>query len=121
MDCKKTIEFWQELKRICAETKRCGQCVLYNYCEQFPFDIEDENIEIEKIINIVQEYSDSHPVKTRKSEFLKQFPNAQQGNSNGGLDICPRVIDKSLTCPSHQGRYASCPVCKSNYWNQEIK
>lgn len=66
-------------------------------------------------IAIVQKWSDEHPVKTIKDDFLEKHPNAHLHND------LPVVCIKSLgyigqdyVCPS--GTYAECKKC----WNRPL-
>lgn len=52
--------------------------------------------------------------KTRQSEFLKMFPNAEP--KEGVMDICPLILDKSAKCFK-----ANCKVCQKDFWLAEVK
>ena len=52
--------------------------------------------------------------KTRQSEFLKMFPNANQ--KEGVMDICPLILDKSEKCFK-----VNCKVCQKDFWLAEVK
>lgn len=70
----------------------------------------------EKAYNIVEKWSDTHPVKTRQSEFLKQFPGASV--TDGTLDIRPCIIEKSVKCIALEG--GDCDDCRRKYWLTEV-
>lgn len=52
--------------------------------------------------------------KTRQSEFLKMFPNAEP--KEGVMDICPLILDKSAKCFK-----VNCKVCQKDFWLAEVK
>lgn len=64
----------------------------------------------EEAVSIVEKWSKEHPIKTRKSEFLKTFPNARMG-SDGFPNLCLRILDKTIPC-----RARTCKQCKEEYW-----
>ena len=71
----------------------------------------------EKAVSIVEQWSKDHPVKTRQSEFLKMFPNAQK--SGRVLDICPQTLNVEYM-PPKRCENISCSACKTDYWNEEV-
>ena len=88
MDCSKTEVFLAEWERMCDSTflNNCTLCQLYGrkgdgcsiYVRHYP----------EEAIKIVQEWSDSHPVKTRLSVFKEKYPNAVPSKNSGLPAIC---------------------------------
>lgn len=76
----------------------------------------------EKAVSIVEKWSAEHPAKTRKSEFLKMFPNARilYINDNKVIDILPCAIDKDLR-KSNCDNKITCSECKLNYWLAEVE
>ena len=73
-------------------------------------------------VDLVEEWSREHPIKTRQSVFLKQWPDAAI-DSYGVLDLCPTSISKS-----HRNIYGSCPHvgvnrydCRREFWMQEVE
>ena len=89
MDCSKTEVFLAELKRMCANVGGCYKCEIYKLLEPHKPCIGGGGAfakEPEKCIEIVQEWSDQHPVRTRLSVLKEQYPNLQFR-----LDGTPRV------------------------------
>ena len=75
MDCNVTTNFLAELKRMHEENKVCETCPISAVnngegctCDKFLRMCGD------KAIKIVQEWSDSHPQKTRLSVVKETFP-----------------------------------------------
>ena len=116
MDCNKTEIFFKELKRMCNKfNSTCVGCKIYDIC----FDtgcysfIKDDTKEA---IEIVQKWSDSNPVKTRQSEFLKLFPNAKM--LDGHINICPITVNTKF---ENCNPKVSCYECKEKYWLSEVE
>lgn len=71
-------------------------------------------------VDIVEEWAKKHPVKTRQSEFLRQWPGASK-DSKGVPLIRPCDIDtesyadKGLLCSR------SCVKCRREFWSQEVE
>lgn len=64
----------------------------------------------EEAVAIVEKWSEQHPIKTRKSEFLKMFPNAKMESDRFPYSF-PCNLDATISC---QGR--ACKQCKEEYW-----
>ena len=106
------VKFLKEEKRMCDKYSDCTGChktkknTKFNIgCgslkEQFP----------EEFVAIVEKWSAEHPIKTRQSEFLKMFPDADI-HRNGILEICPRRIENSKMFDCH----IDCNDCRKEYW-----
>lgn len=114
-DCSKILEYVKELSRMCKSTD--------DYCNNCPMANTDAcdkiwNVNQEKI-DIVQKWSDSHPIKTRQSEFLKMFPNAEI--KDGIIQICPFSVDGNRGCYVKELEYSKCQKCRQEYWLEEIE
>ena len=72
----------------------------------------------EEAVATVEKWAKEHPRKTRQSEFLKIFPNAQIFKEI--LTINPCAIDSSRFCTEECHAYddnnAGCFACRKNYW-----
>ena len=68
----------------------------------------------EKCISIVEKWSAEHPVKTRQSELLKMFPDAEI--ENGIAVACPKSLDKNVECMP-----LNCDECTRKYWLAEVE
>lgn len=96
--------------------RRCGFVV-----DMVTDEVGDKNA-IEKNIAIVEQWAKDNPTKTRQSEFLKQFPNADMQRIN---TLFPCVMDQTVRtarCIKYKG--VGCPrkcvECRNDYWNEEI-
>ena len=72
----------------------------------------------DKAVAIVEKWAKEHPIKTRQSEFLKMFPDAQI--FKGILTINPCAIDSSRfdteECHAYDDYNDGCVACRKNYW-----
>ena len=117
------VEFLKERTRMCNfYMSTCINCPgnKVAYCATLCANAID-------LVPIVEQWSKEHPIKTRQSEFLKMFPNAQK-SSNGVLDICPRKFEpekyKSATPDKvciNCDTVHWCDECCRDFWLTEIK
>lgn len=87
-------------------------------CEKFIRNYPDKANEI--ILNWCKE----HPIKTRQSEFLKMFPNAQI-SSDGVIEIMPCAIEKNKHITSNSSctvahGFNNCDECRKKFWLAEV-
>lgn len=112
------VNFLKEWNHMCDIMKRCNDCPL-NECNC------DMNFEghFENAVNIVSEWFEKYPIKTRQSEFLKQFPHAAC-DENDILNIFPCDMDNtySLNTCENDKRYTNitCERCRKEYWSEEV-
>ena len=119
----KPQDFVKEYSRLCdayrlPQKSACRtDCPFINMRCAFPENVNINHPErFEKTYNIVEKWSDTHPVKTRQSKFLKMFPNAVIDEDNGILCIRPCDIDESIGCTNGKG----CDDCYRKYWLAEV-
>ena len=67
-------------------------------------------------VAMVEEWSAAHPRKTRQSEFLNLFPDADL--STGTVNVCPNSLYAGK-CDC--ARYQNCLSCKREFWSQEVE
>ena len=108
------VEFFKTVNRICKNKSGCEKCPIYNdgTCT---IGFDDDSIKIiDETVSKVEQWAKEHPIKTRKSEFLKMFPNAD-------IDcILPCDLDKNLKRGHCHDDDVGCFYCKQEYWNEEI-
>lgn len=75
---------------------------------------DDSVKSIEETISKVEQWAKDNPVKTRQSEFLKQFPSAF--TSESVLQIQPCLIDKDIKLKYHTCFFYNCDDCKRKFW-----
>ena len=78
IDCKIAENFLKEWLRMCKQTKiKCADCSLYQKLSHIDGCCRQRVCtDPKKAIAIVQKWSDEHPVKTIKDDFLEKHPNA---------------------------------------------
>ena len=96
------VKFIEERRRMCKATRRYSPIML-------------EGISPKDIVKEVEEWAAAHPRKTRQSEFLRLFPQAET-NSKGVVCICPKKVDSECHCLAWD-----CGTCQEKYWLQEGK
>ena len=116
------LEYARTIARICnyqhnIQKNYCLGCPLYfplarkSRCQFYEWRKEDEAF-FRDGVAIVEKWAKDHPEKTRKTEFLKMFPNADIDN----IMVCD--LDKKLVFP-HCGD-EGCDDCKRDFWNEEV-
>ena len=113
------VKYLKEVKRMCNTyvlCKNCGDCPMrlgndgqHGDCGNFIDACPEEAVEL------VEQWSNEHPIKTRQSEFLKMFPNVSLDNYNV-IDICPIDLNTTIECLDK-----GCVKCRKEYWSKEIK
>lgn len=107
------VEFFKEAKRMCRVIN----------CEECPFGGEECGFisadNIEEVIKAVEKWAEEHPVKTRQSEFLRMFPNADIDKDEVLIAI-PCHIDKNMKKVYCQV-FNSCVECRKDYWLAEVE
>lgn len=121
-----TVEFFKTANRLCKDQgcKKCPACKEGACMVMRMIRLDDNSGEsIEETISKVEQWAKDHPVKTRQSEFLKQFPNAQL-NKDWVLVIDPCKIDTNSKeddkCEALKTGMYSCSDCRKKYWLTEV-
>ena len=118
------VKFLREKVRMCNENSTCNQCELYKseidctgisckkWMEEYPEDA----------VAFVEKWAAEHPIKTRQSVFLEQYPEAEL-SQDGILTICPSEV--SAAYRGKKGRcklsYAKCADCRRKFWSAEVE
>lgn len=118
------VKFLREKVRMCNENSTCNQCELYKseidctgisckkWMEEYPEDA----------VAFVEKWAAEHPVKTRQSVFLEQYPEADLAE-NGVVPLCPRAV--SAAYRETDGRCAirsdTCDNCRRKFWLAEVE
>ena len=118
------VKFIQERNRMCATytPKRCEGCPADNYGGEGVACIMVDRIDAERLVPIVEAWSAAHPIKTRQSVFMEQYPEASI-SEHGVLLVCPCPISAS-----HRNAHGGCATicrrcdeCRKEYWLQEVE
>lgn len=110
------LEFLKEYNRLRKSLSDCDECPL-EICIQDNNNNEDD---LKKIIQGVEQWSKEHPKKTYKDVFLEVFQNAIL-DDDGTPIVCTKSIfgKENIDCVQDEGRmdFENCAEC----WNQEYK
>ena len=77
----------------------------------------------EDIVKEVEQWAKEHSVKTRQSEFLKQWPDAEIGNDKLP-GVAPCWLNTELICGDNQEDCEDrgvCDKCRRDFWLKEIE
>ena len=109
------VKFIEEYKRLCDSFANCANCpLLYQDCDKF------KTIDLEKAVPLVEEWSATHPRKTRQDVFLKQWPNAEF-DCQGVIAIDPCDVDKTMHGKDEDCYNGNCDDCRREFWMQEVE
>lgn len=82
----------------------------------------EDAVDPEVLVRDVERWSASHPLKTRQSVFLEQYPEASI-SEHGVLLVCPCPISAS-----HRNAHGGCATigrrcddCRKEFWMQEVE
>lgn len=111
------VEYVKQRERMCNYYTNCTECPA-GYCE------ECSSLNgVSKLVPIVEQWSKEHPVKTRQSEFLKQWPDAEIGD-DGYPSVAPCQLDKDMEEKDENGvccKNCECAECRRDFWLKEIE
>ena len=73
----------------------------------------------EGMVEAAEQWAAEHPVKTRQSVFLEQFPNAPIYTNTHNIALDPCLVDTTLRghCPTGRG----CDICRREFWSAEVE
>ena len=112
------VKYCEESRRMCdAYWSKCWGCPA-GYGVDCKLDTKYTKVSVAEKVAIVEHWANEHPVKTRQSEFLKQWPNAKIG-SEGTVAIDPCIFD--TTVRNRRCIATSCTECRREFWMQEVE
>lgn len=110
------VEFLRTLRRMCnAECRKCefGEVHRVNGgCSTW------QKAHPEETVAIVERWAKDHPVKTRQSVFLEQYPDARIHKEDGLPMASPCDLDGKL---AGKCEGISCPECRKKFWLVEVE
>ena len=122
------VEFLKEAKRYCKWCKNTTQDGKKRLCDACYFEKLNDIFNLHpmaygKFVETVEQWVKEHPVKTRQSEFLKQWPDAEI--SDDGL---PAISPCQLNVLFIHGKSQKdcedrgvCDKCRRDFWLKEIE
>ena len=111
------VEYVKQRKRMCDYYANCGDCPAGNYERCACLN------EIPNLVPIVEQWAKEHPVKTRQSEFFKQWPDAEIGD-DGYTSVAPCQLYKDMEEKDENGvccKNCGCGICRRDFWLKEIE
>ena len=111
------VEYLKALGRLCNNYLCGDNCPLIDSC-----DDESDDGYVRKV-QIVEQWAKEHPVKTRQSEFLKQWPDAEIGG-DGYPSVAPCQLYKDIEEKDENGiccKNCGCDKCRRDFWLKEIE
>lgn len=108
------VEYVKQRERMCDYYVNCADCPADDYGECSSLD------EIPNLVSIVEKWAKEHPVKTRQSEFLKQWPDAEIGY-DGLPTVAPCQLNIELLQCESQKDCGACDKCRRDFWLKEIE
>lgn len=108
------VEYLKTLCRMCH--CECLKCEFGKARSGFETCPVWQRTHPKEAVEIAEKWAKEHPVKTRQSEFLKLFPNAQ--TDSGCLNACPMDVfgNTGIDCNKR-----TCFECKKEFWMQEVE
>ena len=111
------VEFLKAFGRLCNNYLCGDNCPLIDICD----DVSDDGY-VRKV-QIVEQWAKEHPVKTRQSEFLKKWPDAEIGD-DGLPSVAPCQLYKDIEEKDENGvccKNLECAECRRDFWLKEIE
>ena len=111
------VEFLKALGRLCNNYLCGDNCPLIDSC-----DDESDDGYVRKV-QIVEKWAKEHLAKTRQSEFLKQWPDAEVGD-DGYPSVAPCQLYKDIEEKDENGvccKNCGCAECRRDFWLKEIE
>ena len=111
------VEYLKAFGRLCNNYLCGDNCPLIDSC-----DDESDDGYVRKV-QIVEQWAKEHPVKTRQSEFLKMWPDAEIGD-DGLPSVAPCQLYKDMEEKDENGvccKNCGCGICRRDFWLKEIK
>lgn len=113
MDCSKIENYLRALSRICKH-EGCEDCPIAELGNGGCIDIQAKFTA--KCIAIVQEWSDEHPLKTYKQDFLEKFPKAKK-SYDGTPNVCiEELYGEGVGIKDCEFKFDGCIEC----WNRSM-
>ena len=111
------VEYVKQRERMCDYYSDCDKCPAKEVvlCASIT--------KISQMVPIVEQWAKEHPAKTRQSEFLKQWPDAEIGY-DGLPTVAPCQLNIELIHGESQKDCEDrgvCGKCRCDFWLKEIE
>lgn len=110
------VKFVKTLGRMC--NAECINCEFWKRRGKWESCNSWQKNHPEEAVAIVEQWAAEHPIKTRQSEFLKQWPDARIKKADGLPMASPCDLDGKLAgkCDG-----IPCPECRRKFWLAEVE
>ena len=108
------VKFLKTLSRMC--NCECRNCEFWKRLRGFETCTVWRKTHPDEAVAIAEQWDAKHPAKTRQSEFLKLFPNAQ--TDSGCLNACPMDVFGNMGIDCNK---QTCYECKKAFWLAEVE
>lgn len=113
------VEFFKTVNRLCKNQSCCKECHIHKNDMGCIVKADDDSIKsIEETVSKVEQWAKDHHVKTRKSEFLKLFPDAEMVNIE--RTFCVAHFEPTKKCKGINPSEEQCIACRYRFWNEEV-
>lgn len=114
------VKFIEERNRMCKSFgKYCYGCPAWDgSCKLEPGTYR--KCEADKVVKIVEAWSAAHPLKTRQSVFLEQYPKALL-DKDSVLRVCPFLVGGDKPEKYRCICLTDCNACRREFWMQEVE
>ena len=118
------VEFLKTLSRMC--NCECCNCEFRKRLSVFETCTSWRKTHPDEAVAIVEKWAKEHPIKTRQSVFLEQYPEAKI-LKDGAIVICPLAVsaayrekmEKDGSCANL--RFGACDKCRKAFWLAEVE
>lgn len=108
------VEYLKTLNRMCH--CECLKCEFGKARSGFETCPVWQRTNPKEAVEIAEKWAKEHPAKTRQSEFLKHYPDAQI--DSGCLNACPMDIFGDMGINCNKRTYFE---CKKEFWLAEVE
>jgi hypothetical protein len=110
------VEFLKTLRRMC--NCECCNCEFKKRLGVFKTCTAWRKTHPDEAVAIVEKWAKEHPVKTRQSVFLEQWPEVRINDADGLPMAIPCDLDGKL---AGKCEGISCPECRKKFWLAEVE
>lgn len=104
------VKFLEERKRMCEAHPGCPGCPAFRGVDSCIFRTNTSASPSDQV-ELVEDWSITHPPKTRQSEFLKLYPRTRL-DSSGVIAVKPCDLGIEV----HGCESKACYMCRKEYW-----
>lgn len=108
------VEFLNEWKRMCKSDNTCNECSIKKICVYNNISPPDSIVNSKEWVELVEQWSQEHPYKTRLQDFLEKYPNAILSIDGTVARACAWELGYCDSC-KYVGK--GCREC----WNEPMK